>query len=92
MSKRKDDEVDRLEQKIRELKSENRSLQKRLKKLNKGYYKLRDQDKIEEDDIPIEVKRCWDCNGEGEYRLIEIHRRRWRQCQNCGKKGKVTVL
>lgn len=89
--KRELDEVERLYKEIRELKAENRSLMKRLRKTNKGYYKLRDDEKIEDEDIPKEVKMCWDC-GVGEYKELIVHNRRWRCCTNCGKRGKVTII
>jgi hypothetical protein len=41
-----------------------------------------------------EIKKiCWQC-GIGEYRIIKVFNRRWRQCQNtsCGKKGKVSII
>ncbi len=86
-----DDQVESLEVQIRELKQENRSLHQKIRKLNKGYYRLRDDDKIEDKDIPKEVKLCWDC-GTGEYRKVCINNRQFRRCQECGKTGKVTVL
>lgn len=88
--KRNDDELSRLEKEIRELKAENRYLLKQLKKLNRGYYKLREEDTIE--DVPEIVKKmCWDC-GFGEYQEIVIYNRRFRQCTNCGKRGKVSII
>ncbi len=86
-----DDQVESLELQVRELKQENRYLQKKIKKLNKGYYRLRDEEKLEEVDIPKEVQKlCWDCNDV--YKEMIIANRRFRQCQGCGKRGKVTVL
>lgn len=79
---RKPDEVERLEKQIRELKATNRSLERRLKKLNKGYYKIRDEGKIEEKDIPKEVKICYSCRV-GHLQLIDLGSRYYRQCNEC---------
>lgn len=89
--KREQDELERLQQEVRTLKSTNKALLKRLKKLNKGYYKLAEEDKLDEEDIPKNVKKlCWDCDSL--YAEIIVHNRRWRQCQGCGKRGKVSII
>lgn len=89
-NKRQEDETERLLKQNRELKATNRSLMKQLKKLNKGYYKLREEETIE--DVPEVVKKmCWDC-GFGEYKEIIVHNRRWRACTNCGKRGKASII
>lgn len=94
---RQESENDRLQKELRELKAINRSLLKQVKKLTKGYYKhLADEEQNKEENIEEFVehtvnKICWDC-GTGEYKEIIVINRRWRQCQNCGKKGKVSIL
>lgn len=88
---REDKIQERLEQENRELKKEVHRLHKLVKKLNRGYHKLVEEDLVEEEHIPAEIiKKCWDCNGE--YKEIIIMNRRFRQCQQCGKRGKVTLL
>lgn len=82
---------ERLEKENRELKLENRRLNKLLKQINKGFNKLRDEEKIEEQDIPIELKKiCWDCSGE----LIkyELLGRRWYSCDQCGKRTNTKFI
>lgn len=88
---------ERLQEEVKKLKQENRQLRQRLKNVSKGYYKylLETEDIVEENIIETnknEVKKiCWDC-GIGEYKEIIVMKRRWRQCQSCGKKGKVSIL
>lgn len=100
MSRRRQDREDslleRLQNELRELKQTNRSLQKKLKSLSKGYYKFMvAQDEQEEKEAVEEAKEtakklCHECSGE--YREIIIAKRRFRKCQDCGKTGKVTIL
>ena len=88
---REEDTLERLEKENRKLKSTVRSLLKQLKKINRGYNKLRDDDVIEEKDIPQDIKKmCFECGAE--YKLITVHNRRFRKCQGCGKTGKVTII
>lgn len=99
MSKRFDreqNEIDRLNKENRELKSLNRQLHKKLKQLNKGYYKYLlneddDREKAIEEVKTVAEKICFDCSI-GEYKLMTIANRRWRLCSYCGKKGKVTII
>jgi len=97
MSKRHEREqkvLERLHNENRELKQEVRNLKAGIRRLNKGY------DKFQETDIPEEKikavesaikKICFDCN-QGEYKLIIVAGRRFRCCDNCGKRGKVSYL
>lgn len=90
--KREQDELERLQEEVRTLKSTNRSLMKRLKKLNKGYYKLAEEEKLDEEDIPQVVKKmCWDCTV-GELIRIEVGNRYFRRCENCGKRTKTKLF
>lgn len=100
MSKRYDREdriAERLKEENRELKQINRSLMKQVKKLSRGYLKFTTAEtKAEEQEAVHEAKEtakkiCFSCN-EGEYKEIIVMNRRWRQCQACNKKGKVTIL
>lgn len=94
---REEKENERLIQENRNLKSENRHLKKKLKQLNKGYYKfLYAENEEEEQELLQEVKEvakkiCWDC-GIGEYQEKIVLNRRWRECSNCEKRGKTTIL
>lgn len=93
---REDRMLERLQLENRELKQTVRSLQKKLKQLSKGYYKFMvAQDEEQEKEAVQEAKEtakklCYDCSGE--YKEIIIINRRFRQCQDCGKRGKVTIL
>jgi len=97
LSKRQDREdrlLERLQEENRTLKQMNRSLQKQVKKLNRGYRKfLAVQGEEEEREAVEEAKEvakkiCWDCN-EGEFKKIEIAGRYFRLCNVCGKRGKT---
>lgn len=89
--------IERLQQENKILKSENRHLRKKLKELSKGYYKFMiAEDEFKQDEAIQSAKKvaekiCYDCSV-GNYKEIIIHNRRWRQCDNCGKRGKVKIL
>ena len=90
---REDRIIDRLEQENKKLKQEVRTLQKRVKRLNFGYRKYLDTDPVEKEDkksVEIQQKKCYDCGGS--YNLIIIHNRRFRMCDNCGKRGKTKII
>jgi hypothetical protein len=99
MSKRIDREdriLENLRSELRIVKSENRQLRKRLKKLSRGYNKFLDeseevQEAAVEEAKEIAKKICWDCNI-GNYELIIIGNRRFRKCSECGKRGKVSII
>lgn len=90
---REDDIVERLEKEIRELKSINRSLLKRLKKVDKEYHKSLDAaEETKEEDLqeiakPIKLKNCNDC-GKGTIKEINLMGRIFLECSGCGPKGK----
>jgi predicted nuclease with TOPRIM domain len=94
---REQSQLEHLEKEIKRYKEENRSLLKKLKVLNKGYYKyLYSETEAEEKEAlanvkAIAVKICWNCNV-GNYKEIIVINRRWRQCDNCGKRGKVSII
>jgi hypothetical protein len=98
MSKKKHfkelDDTERLEQKIRDLKSTNKALLRQLKKVSKGYKRyLLEEDEEEKKQVieTVAKKICFSCSI-GEYKEIIVANRRWRQCDSCGKRGKVTIL
>jgi predicted nuclease with TOPRIM domain len=94
MSKRYDREdaaLERLEKENRELKQAVRSLLKQLKKLNKGYNKLHEEEKIQEKDIPKPSEKiCYDCGGN--YIKHELLGKTYRRCDNCGKRGRAKKI
>lgn len=78
----KEDPVEKLEKEVRELKSINRSLMKRIKKLNRGYRKEREEPKKEiEEKKPEPVAICPEC-GKGEVISHEILNRTWEECNS----------
>lgn len=87
------DEVEVLEQRIRQLKSENRSLYKQLKKLNRGFRKIREyEDEPKEEVKPkVEEKQCWDCKV-GYLQRFEILNKYYRMCNNCSKRTKAKLI
>jgi hypothetical protein len=91
--KKSDDEdvVHKLEKEIRELKSLNRSLQKRLKKLNKGYKaeEFDFEEKEKEDHRKDDSNKCPDCL-KGHVVIIELGPRKQQGCNTCGWRGKIT--
>lgn len=83
MGKRKkpddEDRVEELEQQIRELKSINRHLMKRLKKLDRGFK----YDEIYDEDDVSNKNMCPDCSR-GELIEIFIINRKLTRCEICG--------
>lgn len=78
-----DNEIERLEAEIRELKQTNRSLLKRLKKVDKGYVKVKaDRElKIPKDELEEDFD-CVNC-GKGYKQEAEIGPRKIVTCTNC---------
>lgn len=94
--KREQDELERLQAEVRTLKSTNRSLLKRLKKVSKGYNKYlteeTEEDKQEAmEEVVKEVNKiCFVCGGN--YLKIELLGRYFRQCDRCGKRGRAKKI
>lgn len=83
--------LDRLYQENRDLKKEVKSLRNSIRKLNKGYVKLEEEEKITEKDIPVEAKLCYDCNRANLEKIVVLNRY-WRECPNCGKRTKTKII
>lgn len=92
-AKRDRDEVEVLQEKIRELKSINRSLHKQLKKINKGYRKIREQEDDESETIILvpDVKICYQCER-GVMEKVIIHNRYFRKCTVCDNRTKAKIV
>ena len=91
-----EDQVESLERKIRELKSINRSLMKRLKNVSRGYKRYLSEDvetPYEQGERPKkeEQKVCFDC-GRGTMDIKIILNRRWRECSVCGKRTSTKLV
>jgi hypothetical protein len=85
MARRKkeaDDDVEKLEIEVRKLKSENRHLQKRLKKSNKKYKPEHDREKLIEEDHAPKRLVCQQC-GKGEIVSTELGPRKLVRCTVC---------
>lgn len=94
MTRKADREVritQRLQQENRDLKQKVKSLRNSIRKLNKGFHRLEEEEKIEEKDIPLPAKTCYDC-GVGEMVKTMILNRSWRSCNNCDRRTKVKIL
>lgn len=91
--KRKDEDgIERLERENRELRSEIRSLQKQVKKLNRGGTKSRSRnvsnsDLFEEDVIP----KCPECH-KGSIITSVVANRRLQRCSECDWRAKAVKL
>jgi len=82
--------VARLEQKLRELKSINRSLSKKLRRINKGYRKLRSEPEEEsEERSKPQPNLCPDCKEP--VRPVEVAGRKWESCRDCGWRSQVKI-
>lgn len=90
---REEDELRRLEKEVRELKALNRSLMKQLKKLNRGYYKIR-EDLDDEDEIEVEkytLPICEEC-GRGELIEITVLNRKFKRCTTCDYRSRAEKI
>lgn len=92
MSKRtypkENNEIERLEQMIRELKSENRHLHKELKKSNKKYkpeYVLMDEDSLSSSPLTPVKPKCTHCSR-GEITQTDLGVRILEHCTVCDKR------
>lgn len=88
---KKDSDVERLERENRELKRTNRHLLKQLKKVNKGYRKIREDEPQDdfEDEIEEEHKvRCNKCNSKSitqtSFTLVNGKVKTLKVCSECG--------
>jgi len=90
MAKKKDDsEIDRLEQQVRELKSINRSLMKRLRKVDRHYKEVINEP--EEDRGPQEERgkrTCLHCSR-GEITEVNLLGRVFERCTVCDWRSKT---
>lgn len=86
---REEDLIQRLEKENRELKKTNRVLNRRIKRLSRGYKKAFDKD----DDPPAKPKEniCTHCN-KGKIERKTILNRTWNECSVCDYRTKTEVL
>lgn len=94
---REEDELKRLHKEIRELKSINRTLTRKLKKLDKGYTKsIEDEEDSKEEQLTKQISdsefheiliNCEDC-GKGYLKEVNLMGRLFIQCTSCGPKGR----
>jgi len=91
-----EDEISRLEKEIRELKSINRSLLRRLRKIDKGFNDyVKETEYVKEEEIsrtkPNSTARrsiCGSC-GRSELTDITIAGRCFKRCETCGWRSKA---
>ena len=82
-SKKQKTEVERLQDEIKELKSINKSLSRKIKEDNKKYKPENDKDKLLKEDFD-EKNTCKNC-GKGNITIIELGPKKIRTCSlKCG--------
>jgi len=77
-----DDEVEKLEQEIKRLKSENRHLHKELKRSNKKYQPEHEQEDLIKEDHKEKLNICDNC-GKGKLAIVELGPRKLISCTVC---------
>lgn len=83
------DEISRLERQVRELKSINRNLTKRLKKLEKGKDRYEDyEEDCKEEALKSNIKEikfntCTQCKT-GQIEIVDLGARKMEKCLDCG--------
>jgi predicted nuclease with TOPRIM domain len=77
-----DDEVEKLEQEINRLKSENRHLHKELKRSNKKYKPEHEQEDLIKEDHKEKLNICDNC-GKGKLAIVELGPRKLVSCTVC---------
>ena len=88
-----DDEVDRLQQEVRELKSLNRSLLKRLKKVDRFYHESLEQEEavVEAKPVYTTPPKCPKC-GIGKMLAVTVVGRSFTRCEDCGHRTKAGLV
>lgn len=81
------DNESRLEQEVRDLKSLVRSLQKRLRKVDKGF---KEEEAEEVEDFPVSEK-CNEC-GKGTLSTVRVAGREFKRCNVCEYRSKAKKL
>jgi hypothetical protein len=76
------DEVEKLELQLRKLKSENRHLQKELKKSNKKYKPQHDKEDLLEEEHEEKNPPCTEC-GKGNIKVTDLGVRKLLSCTVC---------
>lgn len=88
-----EDKIEQLEDQIRTLKAINKSLVRRLKKIDKKftYHEFDETDlqsKFKTEEIPVKLFLCEFCR-KNEVEEFEIVGRKIRKCNSCGKRTKA---
>jgi len=88
-----EDKIEQLEDQIRTLKAINKSLVRRLKKIDKKftYHEFEETDvqsKFRTEEVIIKLYSCEFCN-KTEVEEFEIVGRKIRKCNSCGKRSKA---
>lgn len=89
--KKQEDEYSRLRKEIRELKSVNRALRKRLKKVDREYKEPETDHEKELEDKFEEFTKVASCSlcGKGEIVTITIAGRKFERCNTCTYRSKA---
>lgn len=90
-----DDEISKLEKEIRELKSINRSLLRRLRKIDKGFHEFvkesvdeKEEEPNTQPDLTSRRQLCGSC-GRSELTEVTIAGRQFKRCEVCGWRTKA---
>lgn len=90
-----DDTIERLEKEIRELKTINRSLLRRLKKVDKNYSKALEEEENAIDDVyepPKVYKKYCDQCGKGSVEEVVVAGRKFVRCGLCGYRSRAEKI
>lgn len=96
MSKSDEDEFEQIRKENRELKQTIRTLQKRIKKLDRGYNKTRNEKPPSKSDLnkmntEVDDNDCPEC-GRGQIIATILANRVLTRCNNCDYRGKTKKI
>lgn len=85
--KNRNDETERLEEQVRELKSIIRSLEKRLKKVDRSY---RREEEVQLEPEPVhKSEKCSKCEEGSMSTIVLSNNKTFKKCSNCGERTKA---
>lgn len=90
--KKSDTEIDRLRNELREQKNLNRSLMKRIKKLDRNYKEVQESEEDVLESINYErVSKCPDCS-KGSLTIVILAGRQFSRCSLCEYRTKAVRI
>lgn len=87
----KDEYVERLERELRDLKSVNRQLMRRLKKVDRQFRQSEELEDEAQRETEVRAKPAYDCREckQGNLKELDLGTRKYQVCSFCGKKTRV---